>query len=74
MNSHYSVLRDLLKITVRKIDKTIAVTLNTQANKAKIKGSDIASSIVVISKLEKEAYKGAEILKNKLISKFHTYV
>lgn len=54
MNGHHAVLRDLLKITVPKIDNMIDAALNAGAYGAKIVGSGGGGSIVVISKPENE--------------------
>lgn len=63
MNGHHAVLRDLLKITVPKIDKMIDAALNAGAYGAKIVGSGGGGSIVVISKPENEAKIIASLMK-----------
>jgi len=55
MNQHHEVLRDLLKITVPRIDDMINAALRAGAYGAKIVGSGGGGSIVVISDPEKEA-------------------
>jgi len=50
MNGHHAVLRDLLKITVPKIDNMIHAALNAGAYGAKIVGSGGGGSIVVVVK------------------------
>ncbi|PHS54017.1 MAG: galactokinase [Lutibacter sp.] len=50
MNGHHAVLRDLLKITVPRIDAMIDAALNAGAYGAKIVGSGGGGSIVVIAK------------------------
>jgi galactokinase len=50
MNAHHAVLRDLLKITVPKIDAMIDAALKAGAYGAKIVGSGGGGSIVVIAK------------------------
>jgi len=54
MNGHHTVLRDLLKITVPKIDDMIDAALEAGAYGAKIVGSGGGGSIVVIAKHDKE--------------------
>jgi galactokinase len=49
MNAHHAVLRDLLKITVPRIDAMIDAALNAGAYGAKIVGSGGGGSIVVIA-------------------------
>ncbi|MDR6844721.1 galactokinase family protein [Flavobacterium granuli] len=49
MNGHHAVLRDLLKITVPKIDAMIRAALNSGAYGAKIVGSGGGGCIVVIA-------------------------
>lgn len=62
MNEHHAVLRDLLKITVPKIDDMINAALKAGAYGAKIVGSGGGGSIVVIADPEKEAQVVAAIL------------
>lgn len=50
MNGHHAVLRDLLKITVPKIDAMINAALEAGAYGAKIVGSGGGGSIIVIAK------------------------
>ena len=52
MNKHHAVLRDLLKITVPRIDDMIDAALKAGAYGAKIVGSGGGGSIVVIAKPE----------------------
>nr|WP_276598320.1 hypothetical protein [Flavobacterium azizsancarii] len=54
MNLHHEVLRDLLKITVPRIDDMIDAALRAGAYGAKIVGSGGGGSIVVIANPEKE--------------------
>ena len=54
MNQHHEVLRDLLKITVPRIDDMINAALRAGAYGAKIVGSGGGGSIVVIADTEKE--------------------
>ncbi|CAM3487750.1 mevalonate kinase [Flavobacterium chungbukense] len=54
MNSHHEVLRDLLKITVPRIDQMINAALKAGAYGAKIVGSGGGGSIVVIADPQKE--------------------
>ena len=54
MNQHHAVLRDLLKITVPRIDAMIDAALKAGAYGAKIVGSGGGGSIVVIADPEKE--------------------
>lgn len=54
MNGHHAVLRDLLKITVPKIDAMIDAAINAGAYGAKIVGSGGGGSIVVIAAHDKE--------------------
>ncbi|MCC9073769.1 galactokinase [Flavobacterium sp. F-65] len=54
MNMHHAVLRDLLKITVPKIDDMINAALRAGAYGAKIVGSGGGGSIVVIADPNKE--------------------
>jgi galactokinase len=54
MNDHHAVLRDLLKITVPRIDNMINAALKAGAYGAKIVGSGGGGSIVVIADPEKE--------------------
>ena len=54
MNQHHEVLRDLLKITVPRIDEMINAALRAGAYGAKIVGSGGGGSIVVIADPEKE--------------------
>jgi galactokinase len=54
MNQHHEVLRDLLKITVPRIDDMINAALRAGAYGAKIVGSGGGGSIVVIADPEKE--------------------
>lgn len=54
MNQHHDVLRDLLKITVPRIDDMINAALHAGAYGAKIVGSGGGGSIVVIANPEKE--------------------
>lgn len=54
MNQHHEVLRDLLKITVPRIDNMISAALRAGAFGAKIVGSGGGGSIVVIADPEKE--------------------
>lgn len=63
MNQHHEVLRDLLKITVPRIDDMINAALRAGAYGAKIVGSGGGGSIVVISDPEKEASVIEAILK-----------
>ncbi len=49
MNQHHEILRDLLKITVPKIDKMIEVVLSNGALGAKINGSGGGGTIVVLA-------------------------
>lgn len=62
MNEHHAVLRDLLKITVPKIDDMVNAALKAGAYGAKIVGSGGGGSIVVIADPEKEAQVVAAIL------------
>ncbi|MFV8346953.1 mevalonate kinase [Flavobacterium sp. ZB4P13] len=55
MNAHHVVLRDLLKITVPKIDAMINAALKAGAYGAKIVGSGGGGSIVVLAEPGKEA-------------------
>ncbi len=55
MNQHHEVLRDLLKITVPRIDNMINAALRAGAYGAKIVGSGGGGSIVVIADPIKEA-------------------
>ncbi len=55
MNQHHAVLRDLLKITVPKIDAMIDAALKAGAYGAKIVGSGGGGSIVVMAKPGEEA-------------------
>ncbi|KVV15664.1 galactokinase family protein [Flavobacterium sp. TMP13] len=55
MNEHHAVLRDLLKITVPRIDAMINAALNAGAYGAKIVGSGGGGSIVVMAEPGKEA-------------------
>ena len=55
MNQHHHYLKNLLKITVPKIDTMIDAALNAGALGAKIVGSGGGGSIVVISPKNKEA-------------------
>ena len=54
MNDHHAVLRDLLKITVPRIDNMINAALRAGAYGAKIVGSGGGGSIVVIAEPENE--------------------
>jgi len=63
MNQHHEVLRDLLKITVPRIDDMINAALRAGAYGAKIVGSGGGGSIVVIANPEKEAAVIEAILK-----------
>ena len=54
MNQHHEVLRDLLKITVPRIDAMINAALKAGAYGAKIVGSGGGGSIVVIADPDKE--------------------
>lgn len=54
MNNHHEVLRDLLKITVPRIDAMINAALKAGAYGAKIVGSGGGGSIVVIADPKKE--------------------
>jgi galactokinase len=54
MNSHHEVLRDLLQITVPRIDDMINAALRAGAYGAKIVGSGGGGSIVVIADPEKQ--------------------
>ncbi|CAA9199998.1 mevalonate kinase [Flavobacterium collinsii] len=54
MNLHHEVLRDLLKVTVPRIDAMINAALRAGAYGAKIVGSGGGGSIVVIANPEKE--------------------
>jgi galactokinase len=54
MNQHHEVLRDLLKITVPRIDDMIKAALDAGAYGAKIVGSGGGGSIVVIADPEKQ--------------------
>nr|WP_228520377.1 hypothetical protein [Flavobacterium sp. CSZ] len=63
MNQHHEVLRDLLKITVPRIDDMINAALRAGAYGAKIVGSGGGGSIVVIADPEKEAAVIEAILK-----------
>ena len=54
MNEHHQILRDVLKITVPKIDNMINAALNSGAYGAKIVGSGRGGSIVVLAPKEKE--------------------
>lgn len=55
MNDHHAVLRDLLKITVPRIDDMINAALKAGAYGAKIVGSGGGGSIVVMAKPGEEA-------------------
>jgi galactokinase len=55
MNAHHAVLRDLLKITVPKIDDMIDAALKAGAYGAKIVGSGGGGSIVVLAEPGNEA-------------------
>ena len=55
MNGHHAVLRDLLKITVPRIDDMIEAVLNAGAYGAKIVGSGGGGSIVIIAKPSNKA-------------------
>ena len=55
MNEHHIVLRDLLKITVPRIDAMINAALNAGAYGAKIVGSGGGGSIVVMAEPGNEA-------------------
>lgn len=63
MNQHHEVLRDLLKITVPRIDDMINAALRAGAYGAKIVGSGGGGSIVVIADPEKETAVIEAILK-----------
>ncbi|OXA78194.1 galactokinase [Flavobacterium aquidurense] len=63
MNQHHEVLRDLLKITVPRIDDMINAALRAGAYGAKIVGSGGGGSIVVIADPEKENFVIDAILK-----------
>ncbi|MET0945962.1 MAG: galactokinase family protein [Flavobacterium sp.] len=63
MNQHHEVLRDLLKITVPRIDDMINAALRAGAYGAKIVGSGGGGSIVVIADPAKEAAVIEAILK-----------
>lgn len=54
MNNHHTVLKDVLKITVPKIDNMIDAALNAGAYGAKIVGSGGGGSIVAISPTDKK--------------------
>jgi galactokinase len=54
MNKHHEVLRDLLKITVPRIDAMINAALKAGAYGAKIVGSGGGGSIVAIADPDKE--------------------
>lgn len=54
MNQHHFILKDLLKITVPKIDEMIEAALSAGAIGAKIVGSGGGGSIVALSPLGKE--------------------
>lgn len=56
MNGHHAVLRDLLKITVPKIDNMIDAALSAGAYGAKIVGSGGGGSIVVIAEPGRESF------------------
>ena len=62
MNQHHAVLRDLLKITVPKIDAMINAALKAGAYGAKIVGSGGGGSIVVLAEPGNEAPVVAAIL------------
>ncbi len=62
MNEHHAVLRDLLKITVPRIDAMINAALNAGAYGAKIVGSGGGGSIVVLAEPGNEAPVVAAIL------------
>ncbi|QZK91216.1 galactokinase [Flavobacterium sp. CHNK8] len=62
MNQHHAVLRDLLKITVPKIDAMINAALKAGAYGAKIVGSGGGGSIVVLAEPGHEAPVVAAIL------------
>ena len=62
MNDHHAVLRDLLKITVPRIDDMINAALKAGAYGAKIVGSGGGGSIVVIANPENETNVIAAIL------------
>jgi len=55
MNQHHTILRDLLKITVPRIDNMIKAALNAGAYGAKIVGSGGGGSIVVMAEPGSEA-------------------
>ena len=55
MNQHHAVLRDLLKITVPRIDDMIDAALQAGAYGAKIVGSGGGGSIVVLAEPGNEA-------------------
>ncbi|WP_374172235.1 mevalonate kinase [Flavobacterium tructae] len=63
MNQHHEVLRDLLKITVPRIDAMVNAALRAGAYGAKIVGSGGGGSIVVIANPEKEDFVIEAILK-----------
>mgnify|MGYP001055086669 CR=1 FL=1 len=54
MNGHHAVLRDLLKITIPRIDNMIEAALKAGAYGAKIVGSGGGGSIVIIAESSKE--------------------
>lgn len=56
MNGHHAVLRDLLKVTVPRIDNMIEAALNAGAYGAKIVGSGGGGSIVVVAKPGSESH------------------
>ena len=62
MNEHHNVLKEVLKITVPKIDKMINVALNTEAYGTKIVGSGGGGSIVVLAPEHKK-----EVIINALL-------
>ena len=55
MNQHHAVLRDLLKITVPRIDAMIDAALKAGAYGAKIVGSGGGGSIVVMAEPGQES-------------------
>ncbi|MDO5968974.1 galactokinase family protein [Flavivirga aquimarina] len=70
MNGHHTVLRDLLKITVPRIDDMIEAALKAGAYGAKIVGSGGGGSIVVIAEPGKEAPIVEAILKAGAIESY----
>ena len=54
INEHHQILRDVLKVTVPKIDNMINAALSAGAYGAKIVGSGRGGSIVVLAPIEKE--------------------